>query len=104
MGSAPSSLSFCGGYRPPTELFTMAPMEQRFHQNPSGRSARCIDCRLDLEERETHNPDDASTELALRLLARLLVRAAMPPNPIPVADPEKPLDVAAEPKVGLDPR
>ena len=39
---------------------------------------------------------------SLRLLARWLVKTAMASQRVTAPDPDKPLDVAADPKVGLD--
>jgi hypothetical protein len=60
------------------------------------------DLQIDLHEEETPTTAPEALDHAMRLLARLLVRAATAPNPKPVADAEKPLDVAVVPKVGLD--
>jgi hypothetical protein len=52
----------------------------------------------DWNESETSGTSP-TVEQALRLLARLLVRAAKSATPEPAADPQNPLDVAPRPKV-----
>lgn len=52
-------------------------------------------------ERVTHE-EPSTTECALRLLARLLVRTAASARTAPAAEPQIPLDVAAPSKVGSD--
>jgi len=64
----------------------------------------CRPERLLAWEEKVADARDCANAPALRLLARLLVRAATAAQTAPAADPENQVDVAAPPKVGSDRR
>lgn len=81
-------------------------MDQRGHASakvgctPATPTAETVpDLRIEFNEEGIPGATPEGLEQALRLLARLLVRAATAPTPDTSTEPEKPLDVAAVPKV-----